>query len=124
MSEDSNLPTPPPSPEERPVQPEAESFDGGLDGDSWLLDVGPEPGTEYEEHESVPALPMEWDGGSPSPEWGQGAAAPAAAPAFAGGVELFGESEAYGAFPEGYEAFGDRCGTSFSQPSPRSPPQA
>lgn len=122
MSEDSNLPTPPPSPEERPVQPEAESFDGGLDGDSWLLDVGPEPGTEYEEHESVPALPMEWDEGSPSAEWEQGAEAPAAAPAFAEGFEVFEESEAYGEFPEGYEEFGDGGETSFIEPAPRSRP--
>ena len=122
MSEDSNLPTPPPSPEERPVQPEAESFDGGLDGDSWLLDVGPEPGTEYEEHESVPALPMEWDEGSPSAEWEQGAEAPATAPAFAEGVEVFEESEAYGEFHEGYEDFGDGGETSFIEPAPRSRP--
>lgn len=122
MSEDSNLPTPPPSPEERPVQPEAESFNGGLDGDSWLLDVGPEPGTEYEEHESVPALPLEWDEGSPSAEWEQGTEAPAAAPAFAEGFDVFEESEAYGEFPEGYGEFGDGGETSFIEPAPRSRP--
>lgn len=122
MSEDSNLPTPPPSPEERPVQPEAESFDGGLDGDSWLLDVGPEPGTEYEEHESVPALPLDWDEGAPSAEWQQGAEAPAAPPAIAEGFEVFEESEAYGEAPYGYEEFGDGGETSFIEPAPRSRP--
>lgn len=122
MSEDSNQPTPPPSPEERPVQPEAESFNGGLEGDSWLLDVGPEPGTEYEEHESVPALPLDWDEGAPNAGWDQGGEAPEAPPAFAEGFDVFEESEVYGAAPEGFEDFGDGGETSFVEPAPRSRP--
>ena len=122
MSEDSNLPTPPPSPEERPVQPETGSPSGGLDGDSWLLDVGPEPGTEYEEHESVPALPLDWNEGAPAAEWEQGTEAAEAPSAFAEGVEVFEEAAVYGEVPEGYEDFGDGGETSFIEPPPRSRP--
>ncbi|MGB0332416.1 MAG: hypothetical protein ACPGPE_11445 [Planctomycetota bacterium] len=119
MSEDSNLPTPPPSPEERPVQPETGSPSGGLVGDSWLLDVGPEPGTEYEEHEAVPALPLDWSEDAPTAEWEQGTEAP---PAFAEGVEVFEEAAAQGEVPGGYEGFGDGGETSFIEPPSRSRP--
>ncbi|MDG1983854.1 MAG: hypothetical protein P8M11_04750, partial [Planctomycetota bacterium] len=103
MSEDSNQPTPPPSPEERPAQPEASSFLG----DSWLLDVGPDPGVEFVEHEAVPALPMDWAANSQgeAPE-----AVPAherTAPAPAQGFDVFDETQSHGEMPEGYEAFGD-----------------
>ena len=122
MSEDSNLPTPPPSPEERPVQPGAEGFNGGLEGDSWLLDVGPEPGTEYEEHESVPALPLDWDEGAPAAGPEPVVETPEAAPVLAEGFDVFEESEVYGEAAGGYEDFGDGGEASFIEPAPRSRP--
>ncbi|MGD2017650.1 MAG: hypothetical protein PVJ89_06030, partial [Planctomycetota bacterium] len=120
MSEDSNQPTPPPSPEERPAQPHAESFDGGPQDESWLLDVGPEPGADYAGHEAVDALPSEWEEGpEPSGEWTEPAPAE---PAFAEGFDVFEEEYAAEAIHEGYEEFGEAAEASFIEPAAPSRP--
>ena len=122
MSEDSNLPTPPPSPGDRPAQPDAGAPEGGLEGDSWLLDVGPEPGTEFGEHEAVPALPMDWDEKAQPGGWTHEPAAHAASevpPSVAQGVEVF---EDHAQPLSDYEEFGDGGEASFIEPMPRSRP--
>ena len=119
MSEDSNLPTPPPSPGDRPAQPDAGAPEGGLEGDSWLLDVGPEPGTEFGEHEAVPALPMDWDEKAQPAGWTHEPAASEVPPSVAQGVEVF---EDHAQPLSDYEEFGDAGEASFIEPMPRSRP--